>query len=162
MYHYTLYTDTKVFTLDAPWSIDNGFMRINMVVEEYANGIGINPIVEYLYDEDRMGCFERAIPLLDAINVAESDRVNGLAQFVQSLIWMNNTEIDEDDYEALIQYGVIQTASKNGLNASIQYIQTVLNRPKRSHWQMTFIQKHWKFVRYLLVVAQVVAIQVLP
>jgi SPP1 family phage portal protein len=128
MYHYTLYTDTKVFTLDAPWSIDNGFMRTNLTVEEYANGIGINPIVEYLYDEDRMGCFERAIPLLDAINVAESDRVNGLAQFVQSLIWMNNTEIDEDDYEALIQYGVIQTASKNGLNASIQYIQTVLNQ----------------------------------
>ena len=50
--------------------------------------IGI-PIVEWIRDYDRMGCFERQIPEMDALNIAESDIVNQQDQETQA-IWHAN------------------------------------------------------------------------
>lgn len=97
-------------------------------VKHTANIIGEIPIIEYLNDHTRMGCFERVIPLLNAINVINSDRINDIVQHVQSLLWMNNAEIDDEQYEKLKEDGIVQTLSKNGVQASIKYLESVLNQ----------------------------------
>lgn len=43
------------------------------------NVLGHVPVIEYINDFDRMGCFEKAIPLMDALNTTDSDRVNDIA-----------------------------------------------------------------------------------
>ena len=75
-----------------------------------------------------MGCFERVISLLDALNEATSDRVNGLAQFVQSILWMNNCEIDSEQMEQLKDKLGLLTKSEPGNPASVQYLTATLDQ----------------------------------
>ncbi len=89
--------------------------------------IGI-PIIEYINDEERMGSFERVIPLLDALNMATSDRLNGLAQFVQAILWMNNCDIDKAQMDELKDKLGLLTKSEPGNPASVQYLTATLDQ----------------------------------
>ena len=114
------YTDTEYFELEG----SRGSVHI---VSHQANRIGI-PIIEYRNDDERMGCFERVISLLNALNEATSDRVNGLAQFVQSILWMNNCEIDSEQMEQLKDKLGLLTKSEPGNPASVQYLTATLDQ----------------------------------
>lgn len=98
------------------------------VVKKDVNPIGEIPITEYKNDYARMGCFERVIPLLNAINIINSDRINDIVQHVQALLWLNNAEIDKNQYDALKEEGIIQTKSVGTVQASIKYLESVLNQ----------------------------------
>ena len=98
------------------------------VISSQPNRMGIIPIVEYRNDNERMGCFERVITLLDALNVATSDRLNGLAQFVQAILWMNNCEIDKEQMEQLKDELGLLTKSEPGNPASVQYLIATLDQ----------------------------------
>ncbi len=127
------YTVTKenvvkmgAYTKDAYYQLerDKGGFEIKGVDK---NLVGI-PIVEYANDDERMGCFERVIPLLDALNVATSDRANGLAQFVQAILWMNNCEVDTAQMEELKDKLGLLTKSEPGNPASVQYLTATLDQ----------------------------------
>jgi SPP1 family phage portal protein len=91
------------------------------------NVLGMIPIVEFALN-DRMGIFEKAIPILDAINLIDSDRINDIMQFVQSLLWMHNCQIDEDAKKNFVNGGVIMTKSNgDGKEAKITYLNGTLN-----------------------------------
>jgi SPP1 family phage portal protein len=124
------------YTNDTYFEIDNGTRIVNGVetkgTPSVTNGLGVAnipaiiPIVEYVNDYDRMGCFEKVMSILDAINIINSDRANDIAQHVQSIIWMNNCALDEK--EGIKPNGVIQTKSPQGVQANIQFLENVLNQ----------------------------------
>jgi len=60
------------------------------------NALGLIPIIEYRYNSINMGAFEAVLPLLDAINSVESNRLDGVEQFIQSLAIATNCEFPED------------------------------------------------------------------
>lgn len=66
------------------------------VLEEGVNRLGEIPIVEYQYENSRMSAFEAVMPLLDAINTTESNRMDGIEQFIQSLMIFYNCQLGED------------------------------------------------------------------
>ena len=121
-YRVGAYTDTQYFELEGDDLADLKVTKVS------ANLIGIQPIIEYKNDDERMGCFERVISLLDALNEATSDRLNGLAQFVQSILWMNNCEIDSEQMGQLKDKGGILTKSEPGNPASIEYLTATLDQ----------------------------------
>ena len=113
------YTESSYFEIEeklGPWD-----------VKETKNQYGIIPIVEYS-DNDKMGCFEKVLPLLDALNEATSDRLNGLAQFVQSILWMNNCDIDKEQMEQLKDKLGLLTKSEPGNPASVEYLTATLDQ----------------------------------
>ena len=61
------------------------------------NMIGKIPITEWELRPDRTGCFEREIPQMDALNIMESDFINGLDQNVQSIWHSNDVEFATDE-----------------------------------------------------------------
>ena len=61
------------------------------------NVLGEIPIIEYQYENNRMGAFETVIPLLDAINNVQSNRMDGIEQFIQSLMIFYNCQLGEDE-----------------------------------------------------------------
>lgn len=67
------------------------------VIKEEANTLGEIPIIEYQYENSRMGAFETVIPLLDAINTVQSNRLDGIEQFIQALIVFYNCQLGEDE-----------------------------------------------------------------
>jgi len=59
------------------------------------------PIIEYVNNEARMGAFEVVLPLLNAINTLESNRIDDIEQFVQSIMVFKNCEISGEQAEEL-------------------------------------------------------------
>ena len=86
------------------------------------------PIFEYRLNMARMGSFEPAVPLLDAINNIMSNRVDGLEQFVQSFLKFKNCEVDEDQVKKLGKLGAIFIKSTEGLDSDVDLICQELNQ----------------------------------
>ena len=59
------------------------------------NVLGMIPIIEYRYNEINTSAFELVLPLLDAINNIQSNRVDGVEQFIQSLAVAVNCNFDD-------------------------------------------------------------------
>ena len=117
------YTKTSYFKIEM--GITKGFEDW---FEEKPNTVGMVPIIEYINDYDRMGCFERVIPLMDALNTIDSDRVNDIAQHVQNILWGDNVALDTEQYKKLREDGMILTKSEQGRTATLKYLECVLNQ----------------------------------
>jgi SPP1 family phage portal protein len=118
------YTDDSVYDLEAN-ELNGDTLKL---ISKRPNVLGVVPVVEYVNDYQRMGCFERAIPLMDALNDVESDRCNGLAQTVQAFLWFDNVDLDDDQFVELKDKGAIGTTSKDGQTAHVEYIHTPLDQ----------------------------------
>ena len=121
-YRVGAYTSNEYFELEGD---DLASLK---VVSNETHLIGRVPIIEYKNDDERMGCFERVVPMLDALNEATSDRLNGLAQFVQSILWMNNCEIDSEQMDQLKDKLGLLTKSEPGNPASVEYLTATLDQ----------------------------------
>lgn len=86
---FDVYTDTSHFVLT------------DDTVTEEPNLIGVNPIVEYVNNEFRLGAFEQVIGQMNAANVLESNRIEATEQNVQSLMWFNDIDLEDDEIEKL-------------------------------------------------------------
>lgn len=115
--HYTCYTDTQVF------KITNG-----IIDSVEPNPLGRIPIVEYPANNSRMGAFEVVLPLLDAINKIDSNRMDGIEQTVQAFIKFINCEIDSDQFEEFKEKGAIMVKSVDGGNADVDVVTTNLDQ----------------------------------
>lgn len=98
-----------VYTKDRYYVIQNDTI-VNVPDEKYEDGfqgaphaLGSVPVIEYVHNEARIGAFEIVIPLLNAINALESDRLDDIEQFVQSILVFKNCEINSEQAEALKQ-----------------------------------------------------------
>lgn len=63
------------------------------------------PIIEYPANSARLGAFEIVLPLLDALNNVSSNRLDGVEQFIQSLLILKGVDIESDEYKALKENG---------------------------------------------------------
>lgn len=120
----TAYTEEYVFEIERGTEPDDYTQSPNVKI----NIMGIIPIVEFAMN-DRMGIFEKGIPLMDAINLVNSDRVNDILQHVQSLLWLHNCQLDKEEKQKLVDGdGVIMTQSSEGREAKITYLTQTLNQ----------------------------------
>ena len=115
------------YTNDAYYYFDGTFKKYKFKEE---NGIGKIPIVEYVYNHDRMGSFEKVMPLIDYKNIVNSDRLNDISQHVQSLLWMNDCELEKEDEDKVAKSGglVITRTTPDGKTPNITYLSQVLNQ----------------------------------
>lgn len=99
------------------------------ILEEQPHTLNGIPIVEYPLNQARIGAFELVLPLLDAINNADSNRLDGVEQFVQSLMLFHNVDISTEDYKALKEEGAIKYRDIDpNLKAEVKYLISELNQ----------------------------------
>ena len=67
------------------------------VIDIKPNPLKRVPIIEYYYNSIQMGAFEGVVPLLNAISYLQSDRLDGVDQFINSLLVFYNCELGEDE-----------------------------------------------------------------
>ena len=90
---FTVYTDKFVFTYG-----DFTPMEIR------TNTLGMNPIIEYPAENARLGVFEVAMPLLDALDELQSNRMDDIVQFVNSFLGIFGGELDGETYQKLNEW----------------------------------------------------------
>lgn len=99
------------------------------VTESGINGFGGIPIIEYPNNHDRLSDIEIAITMYDAINKYQSDRLNGVEQFVQALMKFKNCEIDETEFVKMIKLGAVSVKDVgNGTQSDVDLMTAELNQ----------------------------------
>lgn len=91
---YSVYTDNALFTV----------REFGEEVTVRGHVLGMNPIVEYTLDESRLGIFEVAMPLLDALDELQSNRMDDVVQFVNSFLAILGGQLDEETYQKLNEW----------------------------------------------------------
>lgn len=92
-------------------------------ITEWLNILGIIPIVEWIRAYDRMGCFERQIPEMDALNLLNSDFINDVDQNTQAIWHANDVVFPTETIE--LEDGSTVEKTKRPENG--QWIQTFTN-----------------------------------
>ena len=115
----------NVFTSDKYYLVKNN--EIDGVPQSHS--YGAIPIVEYRLNNARMGVFEPVLPLLDAINALESNRLDGIEQTVQSLLKFINCDVDETTFTDMLKLGAVKvTTTTEGLPADVDSINVDLDQ----------------------------------
>lgn len=115
---YFVYTDQKWF------EIKNG-----KVVSSGKNGIRMIPVIEYPNNERRLSDLEIVITMLDQLNKIQSDRMNGIEQFVQALMKFINCKIDKDTFMEMLDLGAINVkCTQQGVKADVDNMTSELNQ----------------------------------
>ncbi|MBQ1969996.1 MAG: phage portal protein, partial [Paludibacteraceae bacterium] len=97
-----------VYTQDATYTVDGTAQRAEKVVGvPIVHNFGYVPIVEYPCNSLRMGAFEIVLDLLDAINLTESNRLDGVEQFIQALMIFKGVDITREQFLSLKDLGAI-------------------------------------------------------
>lgn len=80
-------------------------------VEEYPLMIKGQRIIEYPLNQSRIGLIELVMSQLNALNKIRSDDLDGIDQFVQSLLVFINQDVTVEDVRALEEAGAIKVNS---------------------------------------------------
>ncbi|MGN0558365.1 MAG: phage portal protein [Acutalibacteraceae bacterium] len=111
---YSVYTDTMYYEV-----IDD------TVIKSEPHILGGIPIIEYPANSARIGAFEIVIPLLDAINEVASNRLDGVEQFIQSLLVIIGIDISNDEFKNLKESGGLNIPNTDG---KVSYLTQELNQ----------------------------------
>lgn len=88
-----------VFTVYTPLWVFK-FRQGHADVSVYRNPLGMFPMVEYSA-ADYLGVFEPVIPLVDALNALQSNRLDDVAQYINSFLAVIGAQIEEETYKKL-------------------------------------------------------------
>lgn len=115
---YTLYTDKYCYRTEN---------QQNFTREPYT--LGHLPIVEYPLNQARLGTYEVVVDLLNAINYLDSDRLDAVTQFVNSLIVIYNARLPEgEDGNSIREQGLIELPSAGEYKADIKILSEQLDQ----------------------------------
>lgn len=82
-------------------------------VDAYPLVIKGHRIIEYPLNTARLGLIELVMSGLNALNRIKSDDLDGIDQFIQSLLVFINQEVDLETFKTLVEAGAIQVSSDN-------------------------------------------------
>ena len=116
-----VYTETDYYKV--------GGWQPGKIIEERPNTLGRIPIIEYPLNMARLGAFEVVLPLLDALNNLESNRLDSVEQTVQSLLVATNCEFPEETTANDIrQAGMVILRSIGENKADIKIVSQTLDQ----------------------------------
>ena len=82
------------------------------------HGFGGIPIVEFPNNHERVSDIELVIDILDAVNNVQSNRMDGIEQFIQAWYKFVNCEIDEEEFKKMKMNHALVVKSINKDNKS--------------------------------------------
>lgn len=106
------YTKTEYFKVGYPATV--GLNGMGAIQERTEHILGDIPIIEYLQNPARLGAFETVLTQLDALNIISSNRLDGVEQFIQSILVTKGIDLIDDSGEKIDLYA--QLREMLGLN----------------------------------------------
>lgn len=112
----TVYTDEAI----KEYKLEGSDLKL---IEEQANLFGEIPVIDYKNNDEGIGDFERVIPLIDAINLSQSDTANDFEEFTNAILLLNGMpQIDSEDVNQLLEDRVIALMDGQGASWLIKNI----------------------------------------
>lgn len=98
---YTVYTPNVTYTIGE----QDGKLKIT---NRAKHNFGLISLVEYPCNPERMGAFEVVLDLLDAYNLAASNRADAIDQFIQALMVFDGIDVEEGDITKMKALGAVK------------------------------------------------------
>lgn len=134
-----IYTRSEYFRIE-------GWQR-GKIVARQPNALGRIPIIEYPLNMARQGAFEVVLPLLDSLNELESNRMDSVAQFVQSLLIAVNCEFPESTTANDIrEAGMIALRSVGENKADLKVVSEVLDQGQTQTLKQSILDSVYQIV----------------
>ena len=104
----------SIYTKNAYYTLNKGIVEtaFNVQFVKY-HILGQIPIFEYYLNKSRLGIIEVVMDILNQLNKVTSDEIDGLEQFIQSILVFVNQDIDKEDYENLLDLGAVKIATSD-------------------------------------------------
>lgn len=120
---YTVYTDNVTYT------IDGGPLIADKIVGKTVHNFGAITLIEYPCNDVYMGAFEVVLDLLNAISQIESNRVDGIEQFIQAIMVFEGVDVSKEQLTELKQLGALKLPpNSNGTTGKVYYLNEELNQ----------------------------------
>ena len=117
-----------IYTKDGDYFVVEGWQS-GKIVERSKYSLPDIPIIEYPLNYARLGAFEVVLSLLDALNDLDSNRLDSVAQFVQSLLVAYNCELPEGMTSNDVRdRGIVVLKSTGENKADLKIISETLNQ----------------------------------
>lgn len=102
----TIYTKNKVYSFKG----DSAKFEVKFVSNHVLKRI---PIFEYTLNQSRLGIIEIVKSLLDVLNDIDSNDMDAIDQFVQSLVVFVNNDVDAETFKELMELGAVKVKTEN-------------------------------------------------
>ena len=102
----SVYTNTGYYTFEK----SNAEVPFNVKFEKN-HFLGTVPIFEYHFNKWRLGIIEVVMSIFNALNRISSGDLDGLEQYVQSLLVFINNEIDPETYKDVLDLGAVELST---------------------------------------------------
>ena len=112
-------------------------IRDGKIFDSGINGNRAVPVIEYPNNARRLSDIEITILITDGINKLQSDRINGVEQFVSAWIKFINCEIDKDTFREMRQEGALVVKSNNGAENKAD-VDVMTNELNQTEGQVVF------------------------
>ena len=120
---YTVYTEDATYFIRGS---EKGQFEISSVDQ---HNFGMVPLIEYPCNSLRMGAFEVVLPLLDAINLTQSNRLDGIEQFIQAFMVFEGVDITRDQIMELRDLRALKLPpSMDGRSNRVYYLNEQLDQ----------------------------------
>ena len=118
-----------VYTPDVTYTIDGNSGIAGKIVSEQRHNFGMVTLIEYPCNPIRMGAFEVVLPLLDAINTTQSNRLDGIEQFIQAIMVFEGVDITREQFLELKDLGALKLPpSSDGRTSRVYYLNEQLDQ----------------------------------
>ena len=108
---YTVYAPNVTYTIGEK----DGKLAI---LKRVQHNFGMVTLIEYPCNPNYMSAIEPVIPLMNAINLTESNRLDGIEQFIQALLVFDGVDISREDFLELKDLGAIKLPATQGSGGS--------------------------------------------
>ena len=99
------------------------------VVESKLHTYGEIPIVEYPNNHERISDIELVVSILDAVNTMQSNRMDGVEQFIQSFVKFVNCEIDAEQFKKMkMEHAFVVKSINKDFKSDVDLITQELNQ----------------------------------
>ena len=120
---YTVYTENVTYT------IRGGLVGAYRIENEQRHNFGMVSLVEYPCNPLRMGAFEVVLPILDAINLTQSNRLDGIEQFIQAIMVFEGVDITREQFLELKDLGALKLPpAMDGRTGKVYYLNEQLDQ----------------------------------
>lgn len=116
----TIYTDDYCMKIKETPEHTLATIKQSLTIGEKTEDVDMYPlipkgqrIIEYPLNSARLGIIELVMSILNAINKTKSDDLDGIDQFVQSLLVFINQDVSVEDVRKLEEAGAIAVASQD-------------------------------------------------
>lgn len=116
--------------------------------EPKPHGFGGVPAVEYIENEERMGIFESALPMIDAYNKAISEKANDVDYFADAYLKILGAKLSEEELEFLRSKRIINFDGEYAPDLIVDFLQkpngdmtqeNLINRLERLIFQISMV-----------------------